>query len=266
MANNISALASVHPDARLGDNITIGPFVSIEADVVIGDNCIIRPHTSILDGARIGNNNKIYEGCIIAADPQDFRWKGEKSTVEIGDGNTIREHVVINRSIHEGGKTHIGNENFLMAQSHIGHDSHITNHCVIGNGCKIAGNVRVSHCSILSSGVIVHEDCNIGPWVMVKGGSRVTGNIPPYVIMAHNPISYFGVNAYLLRRGHKSDDIINDIAKCYRHIYQSNTSIFNAVRRIKEDVSPSRERDAILAFIENQHNKIVATPLGADEI
>lgn len=261
MGNNISPLASVHPDAKLGNNITIGAFVCVEADVEIGDNCEIRPHTSILNGARIGKGNRIYEGCIIAADPQDFRWKGEDSRVIIGDGNTIREHVIINRSIHPGGETKIGNENFLMAQSHVGHDTLMTNHCVVGNGCRIAGNVKISHCAILSSGVIVHEDCHIGPWALIKGGTRVTGNVPPYVIMAHNPISYFGVNAYLLKRGHKSDDVIDDIAKCYRHIYQSNTSVFNAVRRINEDVAPSRERDAILQFLADHDNKIVSTPI-----
>lgn len=261
MANNISPLASVHPEARLGNNVTIEPFVIVEKDVVIGDNCIIKSHSSILNGARIGKNNTFYEGCVISADPQDFRWRGEKSVCVIGDGNTIREQVIINRSIYEGGETRIGDENFLMAQCHIGHDTVMTNHCVVGNGCLIAGNVRMSHCSILSSGVIVHEDCHIGAWAMVKGGSRVTGNIPPYVIMAHNPISYFGVNAYLLKRGHKSDDIINEIAKCYRHVYQSNTSVNNAVRRILEDVQPSRERQVILDFIKDHDNQLVALPL-----
>lgn len=261
MANNISPLAYVHPDARLGDNVTVDAFVFIDRDVVIDDGCHIRAHCSILSGSRIGKNNKIYEGCIISATPQDFRWKGEDSQTVIGNNNTIREHVVINRSIFLNGATVIGNDNFIMAQSHIGHDTNITNQCVIGNGTRIAGDVRISHCVVLSSGVIVHERCNIGPWALVKGGSRVTGNIPPYVIMAHNPISYFGVNAYLLKRGKKSDDAIDDIAKCYRHIYQSNTSVFNAVRRIKEDVSPSKERDSILKFLEEHDNNIVATPI-----
>lgn len=264
MANKISPLAYVDSEAKLGDNVVIDAFVYIDKDVVIGNDCHVRAHSSILAGSRIGNNNKIYEGCVISAEPQDFRWKGEKSKTIIGDNNVIREHVVINRSIKEDGETKIGNDNFIMAQSHIGHDTTITNQCVIGNGSRVAGDVRISHCSILSSGVIVHEKCNIGPWVLVKGGCRVTGNVPPYVIMAHNPISYFGVNAYLLRRGKKSDSTIDDIAKCYRHLYQSNTSVFNAVRRIKEDVASSPERDAILKFLELNDNKIVATPIELD--
>lgn len=261
MANNISPLAAVSPNAKLGDNITVGPFSVIEDDVEIGSNCVIRPHVSILKGARIGRDNVFYEGCVIAADPQDFRWKGEKSYVVIGNGNVIREQVIINRSIKEGGETRLGDFNNIMAQTHIGHDTVMTNHCTLGNGCLVAGNVRLSHCAILSSGVIVHEGCNIGAWALIKGGARVTGNVPPYVIMAHNPISYFGVNAYLLKRGKKSDDVIDDIAKCYRHLYQSGTSVFNAVTRIKEDVKPGRERDAILQFIEDHNENIVATPI-----
>lgn len=256
MANNISPLASVSPEAKIGQNVVIDPFVVVEPDVVIGDGCRVRAHSSILNGTRMGRDNTIHEGCVISASPQDFRWKGEDSLTVIGDGNVIRENVIINRSIHPGGETRIGNENFIMAQVHIGHDTTMTNHCVIGNGVKIAGNVRMSHCTILSSGAIVHEDVKIGPWVLVKGGCRVTSNIPPYVIMAHNPISYFGVNAYLMRRGRKSEETIDDIAKCYRLIYQSNTSVFNAVRRITEDVAQSRERDAVLSFLDEVGNKI----------
>lgn len=261
MANNISPLAQVDPKAKLGDGISVGPFCVIEADVEIGDNCVIRANCSILNGSRIGKRNLFYEGCIISADPQDFRWKGAPSKVVIGDDNTFREQVIINRSIFNEGATVIGNHNNIMAQTHIGHDTVMTNHCTLGNGCLVAGSVHLSHCAILSSGVIVHEDCNIGAWAMVKGGSRVTGNIPPYVIMAHNPISYFGVNAYLLKRGRKSDVVIDEIAKCYRHIYQSNTSVFNALNRIREDVTPSRERDAIINFIEENNRQIVAVPI-----
>ncbi len=265
MANNISPLAFVHKEARLGNNVTVGPFVFIDRNVVVGDNCEIRAHVTLLPGTRLGEGNKVYENAVISADPQDFRWKGGDSFTEIGNNNVIRENVVINRSSKPGGATKIGNSNWIMAQTHIGHDTDLTNQCVIGTGCRIAGDLRISHCAILSSGVIVHEHCNIGPWALIKGGSRVTGNVPPYVIMAHNPISYFGVNAFLLKRGQKSDDIINDIAKCYRHLYQSNTSTENAVRRIKVDVSQSKERDSILKFLEMHDNKIVASPLDIEE-
>lgn len=256
--NSISPLAFVHPEARLGDNIMVGAFVYIDRNVEIGDNCFIHSHTSILSGARIGKNNRIYEGSIIAATPQDFRWKGEESYVIIGDNNNIREHVIINRSIHEGKATEIGNGSYIMAQSHIGHDARIGNKCVLGNGVKVAGDCKIGDCVIFSSGALVHEGYEVGDYVLVKGGTRVTGNVPPYVVMAHNPISYFGVNSFILSRVGLSDDKIDDIAKCYRHIYQSQTALHHACRRIKEDVDESPERANILSFLKRNNFEIAA--------
>lgn len=254
----ISKLAYVHPEAKLADDVIVDPFAYISKDVVIGKGCHIHPHVSILDGARIGENNEIFEGAIISADPQDFRWKGQTSSVEIGNNNKIREQVIINRSIFENGKTVIGNDSFIMAQSHIGHDSKIGDHCVLGNAVKIAGDVIIGNYSILSSHALVHEGCHVGEWVLIKGGCRVNGNVPPYVVMAHNPISYFGVNAFVLKKGKMKDELIDDIAKCYRHVYQTDTSVFNALRRIREDVDKSAERDNIIDFISRHDLKLAA--------
>lgn len=262
----ISNLAFVHPDAKLGPNVVIDAFAFIDKNVEIGEGCHIHPHASILSGAIIGKNNEIFENAIIAATPQDFRWKGANSYVIIGDNNKIREQVIINRSIHKDGKTKIGNDSFILAQTHIGHDSKIGNHCVLGNAVKIAGDVVVGDYTILSSNALVHEKCHVGDWVLIKGGCRVNGNVPPYAVMAHNPISYFGVNAYVLRKAKKSDELIEDIAKCYRHVYQTGTSVFNALRRIKEDVEPSKERDCIIMFIESHDRKLAALPLHDDDI
>lgn len=257
----ISPLAFVDSGAKLGNNVRVDAFAFIDKDVVIGDNCHIMSHASIIGGTRIGKNNKIFMGAIVGADPQDFRWKGEKTYCEIGDNNHIHEQVIINRSIREGKATKIGNNSFIMAQSHIGHDSVVGDHCVIGNAVKIAGDCRVENYSILSSNVIVHEKCEIGQWVLVKGGCRVNNNVPPYVIMAHNPISYYGINAFILRKANVSEDTIDEIAKCYRHIYQCNTSVFNALKRIETDVIPCKERENVLNFIKSHDNKIAALPL-----
>lgn len=257
--NTISQLAFVHPEAKLGDGVVVEAFAFIDRNTEIGDGCIIRPHASVLHGARIGNNNKIYEGCVIAASPQDFRWKGEPSHVVIGDNNVIREHVIINRGIRAGQGTVIGNNSYVLAQTHIGHDSTIGNNCVLGNAVKIAGDVHIGDCSILSSNSLVHEGMDVGEWVLVKGGCRVTGNVPPYVIMAHNPISYYGVNAFILRKEGFPEERIDDIAKCYRHIYQCDTSVFNALRRIENDVPQSEVRDRIVTFIRDHKQKIAAS-------
>ncbi|MDE7108792.1 MAG: acyl-ACP--UDP-N-acetylglucosamine O-acyltransferase, partial [Muribaculaceae bacterium] len=173
----ISNLAYVHPDARLADDVVGDAFAYIEGNVEIGPGCHIHPHASILSGARIGSNNEIFESAIIAATPQDFRWKGEDSFVVIGDNNKIREQVIINRSIHLNGKTEIGSNSFIMAQTHIGHDSVIGNYTVLGNAVKIAGDVRIGNKTILSSHALVHEKCHVGDWVLVKGGCRVNGHV-----------------------------------------------------------------------------------------
>lgn len=257
----ISTLAYVDKEAKIGKNVTIEPFVFIDKNVEIGDGTVIHAHTSIRSGARIGKNNVIHDGCVISADPQDFRWKGEDSHVVIGDGNVIRENVIINRSIHSDGATKIGNHSFILAQTHIGHDSEIGNHCVLGNAVKIAGNVKIGDYSILSSNALVHEGFEIGRWCLIKGGCRVTGNVPPFVVMAHNPISYFGINAYIMRKGNIAEDVIDDIAKCYRHIYQCNTSPMNARLRILENVDQREERDEIADFLKDHEYRIAATSI-----
>ncbi len=257
---HISPLAFVHPNAKIGDNVTINAFAYIDDNVEIGEGCVIGPHVSIRSGARIGKNNRFFDGCVISAAPQDFRWKGEESFVEIGDNNCIREHVIINRSIYAGKATKIGNNSFVMAQSHIGHDSEVGDYVVIGNAAKIAGACKIGNYSILSSNALVHENCDIAEWVLIKGGCRVNNNVPPFTIMAHNPIEYYGVNAYILRKGKKSEATIDDIAKCYRHIYQSQTSPFNAVKRIETDVDQSTERDDVLRFVKKHDYRLAALP------
>ncbi|MDE7125933.1 MAG: acyl-ACP--UDP-N-acetylglucosamine O-acyltransferase, partial [Muribaculaceae bacterium] len=162
----ISPLSHVDPSAKIGENVIIHPFAYIDADVEIGDGCEIKSYASILAGTRMGRNNKVYQGAIIGADPQDFRWKGEKTFCYIGDDNVIREYVIINRGIHNEGGTRIGDKCFIMAETHIGHDSQITGKCVLGNGVKIAGNVNIDECSILSSAVILHEGARVGKWAM----------------------------------------------------------------------------------------------------
>ena len=260
MATNISPLAHVDPSAKIGDNVTIHPFAFIDADVEIGDGTEIMSYTSIIRGTRIGRDNKIYQGSIIGADPQDFRWTGCKTYCYVGDKNVIREHVIINRGITSEGGTRIGSESFIMAETHIGHDTVVADHCVLGNGVTIAGDASVGTCSILSSGVILHEKSTLGAWTLIKGGCRIPGNGPPFVIMAHNPASYFGVNAVVLRKGGFTDEEVDDIAKAYRHIYQTGTSVFNALKRIEADLKPSRVREAIIDYIRGCNLKIVAIP------
>ncbi len=261
----ISPLAYVDPEAKLGNNVTVHPFAYIDKDVVIGDNCEIMPYASIIRGTRMGNSNKVYQGAIIGADPQDFRWKGQPTFCYIGNNNVIREQVIINRGIASEGGTRIDDDSFIMAESHIGHDTHVKGKCVLGNGVKVAGNVTIEQGVILSSNAVVHEGVHVGSLALVKGGCRISCDVPPFVIIAHNPATYYGVNAVILaKHAGYTEEQVDDIAKAYRHIYQSSSSLFNALVRIETDIDQSVVRDEILTFVRNS-KKIVGLHSNAAE-
>ena len=257
----ISKLAYVDPSAKIAENVKIHPFAFIDKDVEIDEGCEIMPYASIIRGTRMGKNNKVFQGAVVGADPQDFRWKGGFTYCYIGNNNIIREQVIINRGLNHEGGTRIGDHNFIMAESHIGHDSVIAGHTVLGNGVKIAGEVQVGECCILSNAVILNEGIHVGEWVFVKGGTRISNNVPPYIIMAHNPAVYYGVNAVLMgRKDHFSGSEIESAAKAYRHIFQTQTSLYNALKRIETDVEPGRIRDGILDFIRANNLRIAGIP------
>lgn len=255
---SISKLAHVDPSAKIADGVTIHAFAYIDADVEIGEGCEIFPYASIVHGTRMGRNNKVYQGAVVGADPQDFRWKGEKTYCYIGDNNVIREQVIINRGIKTEGGTRIGDNCFIMAETHIGHDTHIVGNCVLGNGVKIAGAAFVDECSILSSNVVLHEGAKVSKWVFIKGGCRISTNVPPFTIMAHNPVAYYGVNSMIMLRDSTFTEAdVDNAAKAYRHLYQTQTSTFNALRRIEADVDEGPVRDAIVNFVRD-NNLVIA--------
>ena len=168
----ISPLAYIDPEAKIGENVEIGPFVFIDKNVVIGDNNVIMPNTNILYGSRIGNGNRIFPGAVIGAIPQDLKFHGEETTAEVGDNNTIRENVTINRGTAAKGKTVVGNNNLLMEGVHVAHDTIVGNGCIIGNQTKMAGEVIIDDNAIVSGVVLMHQFCHVGSYVMIQGGCR----------------------------------------------------------------------------------------------
>lgn len=246
----ISPLAFVDPAAKLGKNVTVQPFAYIEGDVEIGDDCIIMSGARILDGTRLGQRNKVHHGAVLGTVPQDFHYTGEKSLLIIGDQNDIRENVVVSRATHEGDATRIGNENFLMDGVHLCHDVQIGNHCVLGLKTIVAGDCRISDCTILSSNVILQQQCHIGSWVLIQSGCRIAKDVPPYVIMNGNPAGYHGINAVVLQHKHQvTDRILRHIVNAYRLIYQGNFSIQDALQKIEDQVPMSDEIHNILNFV-----------------
>ena len=185
----ISPKAEIDPKAKIGKNVTIYPFAYIEGDVEIGDDCVIYPYVSIMNGTRLGRGNKVFQNTVLGAVPQDFNYKGDPSHLIIGNGNIIRENVVINRATFSDGKTVIGNNNFLMEGVHVSHDTKIGNGCVFGYGTKIAGDCVIEDAVIFSSGVIANPGARVGKASMVQSGCRFSKDVPPYIVVASIPLS-----------------------------------------------------------------------------
>lgn len=247
----ISPLAYVDASAKLGKNVTVHPFAYIDKNVEIGDDCEIMPYASVLSGTRMGRNNKVFQHAVLGAVPQDFAYKGEDTVLIIGNDNTIRENVVINRATHVSGKTSIGNGNFLHEGVHISHDVQICNSSVIGYGCKISGNCLIQDCVIFGGGILVSQGCRVGTWSMIQTGCRFRKDIPPYIIAAKEPIVYYGINAVVLKQQGFSEKVLKHIANTYRLIYQSNTSLVDALLRIKDQIPMSEEIENIISFAQD---------------
>ena len=254
----ISPLAYIDTEAKLGKNVTVHPFAYIDKNVEIGDNCTIMPYTSILSGTRMGVDSIVYQGAIIGATPQDFKFKGEDTLLKIGNHNTIREKVIINRGTNTTDCTIVGNGNFLLEGVHLAHDTHLGNNCVLGNGAKTTGNCVIDDCAILGNDVILKHGCHVGSWALLKDGCRANKDVPPFIVAAHNPITYYGINAVILSKEKQlPETIIDDIAKAYRQIYQCSTSLENAIRRIKEIIPLNPEISYLIEFIENSKKGII---------
>ena len=194
----ISPLAYVDSKAVIGNNVTIHPFAYIDKDVVIGDNCVIYPYASVLAGTVMGKNNRVFQGAILGAEPQDFHYKGDATRLSIGDDNMIREYVIINRATTPEGETVIGNRICLLKGTRIGHDCRVDDDCILGIDCDLSGECHIHSKAILAGRVIVKERCRVGSWTLVKSGCRTGKDIPPYILAAHNPITYKGINAFIL--------------------------------------------------------------------
>ena len=255
--NQISPLAYIHPEAKLGDNNVIGPFCYIDRDTVIGDNNVFQNSVTINVGARIGNNNEVFPGASLSTKPQDLKFKGEVTTCEIGDNNSIRENVTISRGTASKGFTKVGSNNLLMENMHIAHDCVVGNGCIIGNSTKFAGEVTVDDNAIISATVLIHQFCHIGGYVMVQGGSRTSQDIPPYIIAGKEPIRYAGVNLIGLRRRGFSNELIQNIHEAYRIIYQSSNTRADALQLIKETIPLSPEIQYIIDFVEVSQRGII---------
>ena len=255
--SDISPMAFIHPEAVIGENCEIGPFCYIDKNVVIGNDNRLMNSVTLLSGTRLGNHNVVFPGAVIGAIPQDLKFRGEETTAEIGDNNTIRENVTINRGTAAKNRTVVGNNNLLMEGMHIAHDVIVGNQCIIGNSTKIAGEVIVDYCAIISANVLIHQFCHIGSYVMVGGGTRTGQDIPPFVMAAREPVAYCGLNLVGLRRRGFSAELIENIHNTYRLLYQREKLREECLAQIRAEVPMSKEIEYILDFVTSSKRGII---------
>ncbi len=251
----------VDPDAKIGNNVEIGDFSTIYNDVEIGDNTRIYGNVTIFPGARIGSNVTIFPGAVIAAIPQDLKFRGEETFAYVGNGTTIRECVTINRGTASKGKTVVGENCLLMAYTHIAHDCVIGNRVIISNASQMAGEVRVDDAAVIGGGSLIHQFCHIGRNIMLQGGALVNKDIPPFVKAAREPISYVGLNTIGLHRNHFTDEEIKIISDVYRVLYLSDLNITNAVKLVRDTIPESDLRNEILDFIAHSERGVIRSAI-----
>jgi UDP-N-acetylglucosamine acyltransferase len=250
-------LANVHPQARIGNNVTIEPFATVQEDVVIDDGCWIGPNAVIWDGSRLGKNVKIYPGASVSSIPQDLKFAGEKTETHIGDNTVIRESVTISRGTTDKLKTVIGKNCLLMAYVHVAHDCLIGNNCILVNAVQVAGHVTIDDWAIIGGASALHQFVKVGAHVMVSGGSLVRKDIPPFTKAAREPLTYAGINTIGLRRRGFSSEKINEIQEIYRYVFLKGMNNSKAIEIVEREIPDSTERNYILDFIKTSERGIM---------
>jgi UDP-N-acetylglucosamine acyltransferase len=253
----ISSLAHINPAASIGNNVTIDPFAVIDAGVIIGDDTHIMSHTTILKNTRIGKSCRIFPGSVIGGIPQDLKYMGEETTLEIGDHTTIRESVTINRGTKDKWKTVIGSHCLLMAYTHIAHDCILGDNVILANGVQLAGHVEINDYAIIGGLVGAAQFAKIGAHTYVAGHTVIDKDVPPFIKAGRDPLCYVGINSVGLQRRGFTSEKINDILDIYRHIYTKGFNITQAIETIESKFPSGAEKNEILNFIKSSQRGII---------
>lgn len=253
----ISKLSQIHEDAVLGEGVHVDPFTMIHEDVTIGEGTWIGSNVTIYPGARIGKNCKIFPGAVISAIPQDLKFQGEKTLVEIGDNTTIRECVTISRGTLDKMTTRVGSNCLLMAYVHIAHDCIVGNNVIIANAVQVAGHVIIDDWAIIGGSSAIHQFVKVGMHSMISGGSLVRKDVPPFTKAAREPLSYAGVNSLGLRRRGFSSETISHIQDVYRYLFLNSLNNSRALEEIEVNLPATKERDEIVNFIRSSERGVM---------
>ena len=253
----ISPLAHISPNATLGKNVKVEPFAVIHDNVRIGDDTHIMSGAVIMSGTIIGKGCLVFPGAVLGAIPQDLKFVGEETTVEIGDFTTIRECVTINRGTKDKWKTVVGSHCLLMAYAHVAHDCILGDHVIIANGVQLAGHVDVGDYAVIGGLAGAPQFSRIGAHTYVAGHTVINKDVPPYIKAGRTPISFAGVNSVGLQRRGFSNETINAILEIYRAIYNKGLNTSQALEYIEQQLPPCEEKDTILAFVRESKRGII---------
>ena len=254
---NIQPLASISPNAIIGNDVKIGPFVTIDDNVEIGDGCIIDSNAVIRSGARIGKNCHIHSGAVVSDIPQDLKFKGEETVAIIGDGTSIREFVTIHRGTASKGKTVIGKNCLIMAYCHVAHDCTLGDNVIMSNAVQMAGEVIVGNYAVIGGGSLIHQFTLIGEHSMIQGGSPVNKDVPPFAMIGRIPVAFEGVNAIGLRRRGFTNEQIDVIQNVYRTLFFSKLNTADALAKIEAEIADIPERNIIIEFVRGSKRGVV---------
>ncbi len=247
----ISELASIHPNAKLGNNVTIDPFAVIQNNVTIGDNTHVMSHAVIMPFTRIGNGCRIFPGAVIGGVPQDLKFIGEETTVEIGDNTTIRECVTINRGTKDKWKTVIGSNCLLMAYAHVAHDCIIGDYVILANSVQLAGHVEVGDYAIIGGLAGAHQFTRVGAHTYIAGHTVIRKDVPPFVKAAREPMSYAGINIVGLQRRSFQPEQIQAISQIYHLLFVEKHTTSTAIQLIEAQIPDSTVKEEILQFVKS---------------
>ena len=250
MTEGIHPTAIVSPDAQLGRDVAIGPFAIVGERCVIGDGCVIAPRATLERNVILGANVKIGSGTILGGDPQDLKFKGEYTTVEIGDDTTIREYCTINRGTTQSFKTTVGKGCFIMSYVHLAHDCHVGDGAILVNSVQLAGHVTVGDKAIIAGQSAAHQFVKIGQYSFVGGCSRISQDVPPYIKAVGNPIKLYGLNSVGLQRNNFPEDVVRELKRAYRLFFRSELNVTQAKERAATELTPFPEVLELLRFIE----------------
>ena len=255
--SGIHPTAIVSPDARLGKDVTIGPFAIVGENCTIGDGCVVAAHAMLERNVTLGTNVKIGAGSVLGGDPQDLKFKGEPTVVEVGDNTVIREYATINRGTAQSFKTTIGKNCLIMSYVHLAHDCHVGDGVILSNGVQLAGHVTIEDKVTMSGLSAVHQFARIGRYAFVGGMSRVSKDVPPFIKAVGNPIKLYGLNSVGLQRNGFSEEVMRELKRAYRLFFRSELNVSQALERARAELQPSPEVEALIRFVDESQRGVV---------